>query len=106
MTGLATPPFAWPEGVLDPRRVVQCALSRVCGGCGRSLGRPIAFVGNQEEVDRNEFHAPPLHHECAKALVELGSAGSSVVLTAGFEYVRPSSDARDRRATFVPNSVL
>ena len=45
---LLSPPFAWPDGTLDRRRVVQCALSRVCGGCGRSLGRPIAFVGTED----------------------------------------------------------
>lgn len=106
MTVLTSPPFAWPEGDLDRRRVVQCALSRVCGGCGRSLGRPIAFVGTDEEVARNAFHAPPLHKECASALSRLDLAGTSVVLTAGFEYVRAAGEAVDRRPTFVPNSLL
>lgn len=103
---LTSPPFAWPEGVLDHRRVVQCALSRVCGGCGRSLGRPIAFVGTSEEVGRNAFHSPPLHESCATALRDLGAAGAEIVLTAGFEYVRPTAAAVDRRPTFVPNSIL
>lgn len=103
---LTSPPFAWPDKILDPRRVVQCALSRVCGGCGRPLGRPIAFVGTSEEVDRNAFHGPPLHQECASALVDLGVAGPEVVTTAGFEYVRPTAEGVDRRPTFVPNSLL
>jgi hypothetical protein len=106
MTELTSPPFAWPDGTLDPRRVVQCALSRVCGGCGRSLGRPIAFVGTEDEVNRNAFHAPPLHQECAESLVRLETAGTSLVLTAGFEFVRPTAAEEDRRSRFVPNSLL
>lgn len=106
MTGLSSPLFAWPDGDLDPRRVTQCALSRVCGGCGSSLGRPVAFVGTAEEVQRNAFHAPPLHRECAAALVELGHAGSAAVLTSGFEFVRATAEADDRRPVFVPNSLL
>jgi len=103
---LTSPPFAWPDGALDQRRVVQCALSRVCGGCGRPLGRPIAFVGTAEEVDRNAFHAPPLHETCADGLRKAGTGGAELVLTAGFEFVRPTADAIDRRPTFVPNSLL
>lgn len=103
---LTSPPFAWPDGALDPGRVVQCALSRVCGGCGRSLGRPIAFVGTADEVGRNAFHAPPLHRECAESLVQLGTAGTSMLLTAGFEFVRATGDQVDRRPTFAPNSIL
>lgn len=98
--------FAWPGDVLDPRRVVQCALSRVCGACGRSLGRPIAFVGTEDDVARNAFPAPPLHLDCAQAVVRTGLAGSQVVQTAGFEYVRPSAEAADRGPRFVPNSLL
>ena len=108
MTGrtLDAPLFAWPDGVLDGRKVVQCALSRICGGCGSPLGRPIAFVGSAEEVERNAFHAPPMHEGCAEALRSTGAAGSAVVLTAGYEYVRPAKDALERRPVFVPNSIL
>ena len=55
--------FAWGDSLDDlvGARVTQCALSRICGGCGRPLGRPIAFVGTATEVGRNAFHAPPLH---------------------------------------------
>ncbi len=103
---LTSPPFAWPEGTLDPRRVVQCALSRVCGGCGSSLGRPIAFVGTDDEVGRNAFHAPPLHEACARLLRDLGTVGSSIVLTGGFEFVRPTGAGPDQLPTFVPNSII
>jgi hypothetical protein len=110
---------------LDGRRVTQCALSRVCGVCGAGLGRPIAFVGPQREVERNAFHFPPAHVECAHRLVqeyagagladraELGVLGQSepvpdwrIVLTAGFEFVRPGREQEDRRPVFTPNSVL
>lgn len=125
--GLAVP-FACgtadPAGVasavaLDGRRVTQCALSRVCGVCGAGLGRPIAFVGPQREVDRNAFHFPPAHQECAHRLVqEYAGAEAAVlgqpepvvdwriVLTAGFEFVRPGREQEDRRPVFSPNSVL
>lgn len=103
---ITSPPFAWPDGALDQRRVIQCALSRVCGGCGRPLGRPIAFVGTADEVGRNEFHAPPLHQGCAASLVQLGVAGTSLIATAGFEFVRATSEDADRRPRFVPNSIL
>ncbi|MBD8870519.1 hypothetical protein [Nocardioides donggukensis] len=106
-----TAPFAWAEdGTLDTRRVTQCALSRICGVCGAGLGRPIAFLGTQEEVDRNAFHAPPLHLACGERLLATGgadgAAGSVLVTTAGFEYVRAAKEDADRRATFRPNSLL
>ena len=104
---------------LDGRRVTQCALSRVCGACGAPLGRPLAFVGSPEEADRNAFHFPPCHVECAQALLDavahlgapvLGQPGpvSSWVLTTtpAFEYVRPGREDDDRRPTFQPSEVL
>jgi hypothetical protein len=64
-------PFAWREvgaedgfggvGGLIRARVIQCALSRICGVCGEPLGRPIAFLGTRDESGRNAFHSPPLH---------------------------------------------
>jgi len=103
-------PFAWQEagGVLgtpDRRRVVQCALSRVCGACGQTLGRPIAFLGTEEEVGRNAFHAPPLHLACALRL-RVRMPSTELVTTAGFEFVRASAEEEDRRPTFQPNSLL
>ncbi len=104
---------------LDGRRVTQCALSRVCGVCGAALGRPIAFLGSQDEVDRNAFHFPASHLDCARSLVQsytgvpeavLGQTEPvgdwQVVTTAGFEFVRAGRDDLDRRPTFQPNSLL
>jgi len=104
---------------LDRRRVTQCALSRICGVCGRGLGRPIAFLGSRREVDRNAFHFPPAHVDCANKLVAaydevtvpvLGQpevpAAWQVVTTAGFEFVRPGREDPDPRPTFEPNSLL
>lgn len=104
---------------LDTRRVTQCALSRVCGVCGASLGRPLALLGSEAERDRNAFHFPPSHLHCAKALLSavaglgepvLGQAQPPrswvLVTTSGFEFVRPDREDSDRRPTFSPNSVL
>lgn len=107
-------PFAWdpsPEGGLGAlvgRRVTQCALSRICGVCAESLGRPVVFVGTPKEVARNAFHAPPLHGDCADALLRDPGADPEweIVTTAGFEFVRPSREDEDRRPTFQPNSLL
>ncbi|MDQ6686632.1 MAG: hypothetical protein M3Z50_03325 [Actinomycetota bacterium] len=104
---------------LVPRRVTQCALSRICGACGESLGRPIAFVGSESEAGRNAFHFPPLHPDCAEMLVAGPAAAQSGVLgqdepvgrwvlltTSGFEFVRPNREDSDRRVSFVPNSIM
>lgn len=58
---------------LNRTRVTRCALSRICGMCGESLGRPVAFIGSVAEADRAEFHFPPLHVVCAEAALEVGS---------------------------------
>lgn len=112
-------PFAWRgddgSGGLAPgvaalqrRRVTQCALSRVCGACAEPLGRPVAFVGDVDELARNAFHAPPLHEDCARALREAPGADPHwvAVRTAGFEFVRPGRDEPDDRPTFQPNSLV
>ena len=104
---------------LDKRRVTQCALSRVCGVCGAGLGRPIAFLGSDEEAGRMAFHFPPAHLECAEALLEeyggvdaavLGQPGPVeqwvLATTSGFEFVRPGREDVDNRPTFQPNSLL
>ncbi len=114
-----------PEGValsargLDKRRVTQCALSRICGVCGAGLGRPLAFVGSQLELDRLAFHFPPAHVECAQALlaayahldepvlgVDAAPAEWVLVTTASFEFVRTRREDADRRPTFHPNELL
>ncbi len=104
---------------LDRRKVTQCALSRICGVCGESLGRPVVFLGSVVEAERNEFHFPPAHLPCAEAAVEVWGGESSAALghpahppqwvlvtTSGFEYVRPTEEWVDRRAVFAPNSVI
>ena len=103
---IMTQPFAWSESLdLIGKRVTQCALSRICGACGETLGRPIAFLGTPDEVGRNAFHNPPLHLSCAHEL--LGRLGETeIVTTAGFEFVRPGREDDDRRPTFQPNSLL
>lgn len=100
-------PFAWGASMRDlvGKRVTQCALSRICGVCGETLGRPIAFVGTAGEVGRNAFHYPPMHLSCAHVLRGLVD-DTEIVTTAGFEFVRPGREDDDRRPTFQPNSRL
>ena len=92
----------------DRRWVTQCALSRICGGCGTSLGRPVVFLGTPDEVARNAFHLPPMHLGCADELVRTPEADPSWVLvrTAGFEFVRPAKEDLDRAPRFEPNSLV
>ncbi len=97
--------FAWRDGVLDRRTVVRCALARVCGVCGRTLGRPVAFVGDPDERDRNAFHLPPLHEGCAQDLLATVGPGLVLVRTGGFEFVRPGRDDPDPEPRFEPNSL-
>jgi hypothetical protein len=92
----------------DRAWVTQCALSRICGGCAMSLGRPIAFLGTSEEIGRNAFHLPPMHRICAEELVNQPGADPAwqLVTTAGFEFVRPGRDELEDQPTFQPNSLL
>jgi hypothetical protein len=91
---------------LSRRRVTQCALSRTCGACGESLGRPVAFLGSTEEQAANAFHAPPLHVACARRLQGTAAGLDVLVTTAGFEFERPGGDDPDRRVRMLPNSLL
>ena len=104
---------------LDHRRVTQCAQSRVCGVCGATLGRPLAFVGSRRELDRMAFHFPACHLDCAESLLAayadvtrpvlgLDSAPGDWVLvtTASFEFVRPAKGDADRRPVFEPHGLL
>jgi len=88
--------------------VTQCALSRVCGCCAMSLGRPVVFLGTPDEVARNAFHLPPMHLPCAEELCAAPGADPTwqVVRTAGFELVRPGRDDPDPEPRFEPNSLL
>lgn len=103
MTLPALDGFAWTDGELDRRRVVQCALSRVCAVCGLPLGRPIAFLGEVAEVASNGFRLPPMHPTCAESSQ---TADLQVVRTGGFEFVRPGGHDADRQPRFVPNSLI
>ncbi|KRA32541.1 MULTISPECIES: hypothetical protein [unclassified Nocardioides] len=96
--------FAWQGGILDRRRVTRCALARLCGVCGETLGRPIVFVGDAEEEARNTFHLPPLHEACARSLLASVDEGAVLVRTGGFEFVRPGRDDPDPMPRFEPNS--
>jgi hypothetical protein len=92
----------------EKRWVTQCALSRICGCCAMSLGRPVVFLGTAQEVARNEFHLPPMHAECAAELLRSprGDDAWESVETAGFEFVRPLREETDQRMRFEPNSLL
>jgi hypothetical protein len=118
--GIGEIPFASMGDLgLDKRKVTQCALSRICGVCGESLARPVAFLGSGLEADRNEFHFPPMHVSCAETALErwgtsyaasLGHPSTpsswALVTTSGFEFVRPTPEWTDRRPVFSPNSLL
>jgi hypothetical protein len=117
--GTGKPGAPASAATLDKRRVTQCALSRVCGVCGAGLGRPIAFLGSDEEAGRMAFHFPPSHLECAEALIAAYDGVHAPVLgqprpveqwvlatTSGFEFVRPGREDLDNRPTFQPNSLL
>ena len=88
--------------------VTQCALSRICGGCGTPLGRPVVFLGTPDEVARNAFHLPPMHLTCAEELRTGPGADPAwqLVSTSGFEFVRPTRDDLDQEPRFEPNSLL
>jgi hypothetical protein len=118
--GIGEIPFASMGDLgLDRRKVTQCALSRICGVCGNSLERPVAFLGSAAEADANAFHFPPSHVACAETALDLWGGTSTaalghpsapeswaVVTTSGFEYIRPTGESHDRRAVFAPNSVI
>ena len=92
------------DRVHERRWVTQCALSRICGGCAMSLGRPVAFLGTPEEVGRNAFHLPPMHVACADELRRTPGADPrwELVTTSGFEFVRPAREDLDRRRASSP----
>lgn len=98
-------------------RAIRCALSRICGICGETLTRPIAFIGGAEEAESGSFDFPPTHLECAREALDLfapiggrhlGHAEPpltwALVTTGGFDLVRPTR--RGDKVTFRPNSIL
>lgn len=120
-TGPATPlPFACVDDAghgTDTRvvkaRAVRCALSRICGVCGESLTRPVAFVGSPDEALDGSFAFPPCHEACVREVTRrpaerLGRAERPrrwvLVTTGGFDLVRP--ERRGEPVVFKPNSVI
>jgi hypothetical protein len=117
-------PFACEDdgGALDhsrvvKRRAIRCALSRICGICGETLSRPVAFFGPQAEGDAGSFTFPPTHLECAREALDLfvpiggrhlGQAEAPLVwvlvTTGGFDLIRPTR--RGGIVQFRPNSVI
>jgi len=105
-------------GGLNRKRVIQCALSRVCGMCGASLEWRVGFVGSADEANRNAFHFPPLHVACAEAALAiyptlnipvLGQDARlsewALIVTGGFELERPASRLGDQRVVFHPSAI-
>jgi hypothetical protein len=58
-------------GVVNRRRSIQCALSRLCGMCGSSLEYDIAFLGGPKAAESRSYTDPPMHVGCAEAALEL-----------------------------------
>ena len=103
---------------LDKAKVIQCALSRVCGVCGECLARPVAFLGSAEEAARMSLPLPAHPRRLRRA--RAGDVGPGVerrarpvpdpegwvlVTTSGFEFVRMGSDALDKRPVFIAELV-
>lgn len=99
------------------KRAIRCALSRICGVCGASLGWPVAFLGTPAEASAGEFLFPPTHPTCAaEAVATLGGERGAVlghaddvaewetVLTGGFDLVRPT--VHGAAVSFRPNSPI
>ena len=93
----------------DRRWVTRCALSRICGGCGTSLGRPIVFVGTPDEVGAQRLppaaDAPDVRRGAAPRRRGPTRAWE-LVTTSGFEFVRPDREDLDQEPRFEPNSLL
>lgn len=116
----ATLPFACTDddgrgthGTVLKKQAIRCSLSRICGVCGETLTRPVAFVGTPDEALDGEFAFPPCHVGCAREVAadpgqRLGHAEAPrrwvLVTTAGFDLVRPTR--RGAPVSFRPNSVL
>jgi hypothetical protein len=104
---------------LAKKRVLQCALSRVCAACGLSgLPNPLVLIGTEAEVEDNGFRLPPLHPECAHAARAWTALGVPVlgqtearpawrlVRTGGFDLDRPDGTGHPAYPTFRPHSVV
>lgn len=104
---------------LSKKRVLQCALSRVCAACGLSgLPNPLPLLGTEDEVDDNGFRIPPMHDACLAAALAWTRLGRPVlgqtvarpawrvVRTGGFDLDRPDGTGHPAYPTFRPHSVV
>ena len=100
---------------LNPKRVTQCALSRVCAMCAQTLAFPLAFLGDEEEARTRTYAYPPMHEGCAQAALRLyppprtaggGGAGNGwvMLLTGSFQVERPSRRGDPTRFRPAPGS--
>lgn len=55
--------------VIDHARLVTIVTRRLCGMCGRSLGREVVFIGGEQSVENRVFIDPPMHEQCARYAV-------------------------------------
>lgn len=82
---------------VEKRRAVQCALSRLCGMCGRSQEFPLAFLGTEAEEASDSFSRPGMHPDCAEVALRLAAAVHTdvpvwiLVETGSFQLERPAT---------------
>ena len=56
---------------IDATRVVECAMKRLCGACGKPLDYWIAFIGGPISAETRRYADPPMHVACAEAVMTL-----------------------------------
>jgi hypothetical protein len=61
----------WDFTVALVERLNECILGRLCGQCGKPLGRRIAFVGGPISASTHAYNDAPMHEECALAALGL-----------------------------------
>jgi len=52
--------------IINPERVIECVVEKLCGVCGRPLGEYCCFIGGPTSEQNHLFSDPPLHEECAE----------------------------------------
>ncbi|MBC7631390.1 hypothetical protein [Aeromicrobium sp.] len=129
LTGRATEgglpvPFACEDddgtlnhSVVSKQRAIRCALGRICGICGETLTRPVAFFGPEGEATTGLFTFPPTHLACAQEALDLfvpiggrhlGQSEApltwALITTGGFDLIRPTR--RGGVMQFRPNSII
>ena len=105
--GVVTLTEAWR--VRDRRWVTQCALSRICGGCAMSLGRPVVFLGTPDEVGPQRVPPAADAPGCAEELRGMPDADPAWQLVRdrrGSSSCGPDRDDLDQAPRFEPNSLL